>query len=143
MSGTYNLMRFIEVSEPNEEFRVSSPLHFLPQLQGPHLDLEGSLHQLHARPALLLEMLPALLVLGLSHGAQFMICALSAQLGAANRRPSEDQPERLLDQSLQDRLRHQLTQLGVPLKEPGDVGQVLLPLAGTPVGVAGSPDFAA
>jgi esterase/lipase superfamily enzyme len=39
MSGTYNLMRFIDVSEPNEEFRVSSPLHFLPQLQGPHLEL--------------------------------------------------------------------------------------------------------
>jgi len=39
MSGTYNLMRFIEVSEPNEEFRVSSPLHFLPQLEGPHLEM--------------------------------------------------------------------------------------------------------
>lgn len=39
MSGTYNLMRFIEVSEPNEEFRVSSPLHFLPQLDGPHLEM--------------------------------------------------------------------------------------------------------
>jgi esterase/lipase superfamily enzyme len=39
MSGTYNLMRFIEVPEPNEEFRVSSPLHFLPQLEGPHLEL--------------------------------------------------------------------------------------------------------
>jgi esterase/lipase superfamily enzyme len=39
MSGTYNLMRFIEASEPNEEFRVSSPLHFLPQLEGPHLEM--------------------------------------------------------------------------------------------------------
>jgi len=39
MSGTYNLMRFIEVPEPNEEFRVSSPLFFLPQLEGLHLDV--------------------------------------------------------------------------------------------------------
>jgi esterase/lipase superfamily enzyme len=39
MSGTYNLMRFIEVSEPNEEYRVSSPLYFVPHLEGPHLDL--------------------------------------------------------------------------------------------------------
>jgi esterase/lipase superfamily enzyme len=39
MSGTYNLMRFIEAPEPNEQFRVSSPLHFLPQLEGPHLDM--------------------------------------------------------------------------------------------------------
>ena len=39
MSGTYNLMRFIEVSEPTEDFWVSSPLHFVPTLEGPHLDM--------------------------------------------------------------------------------------------------------
>jgi esterase/lipase superfamily enzyme len=39
MSGTYNLMRFIEVNEPNEDFFVSSPLHFVPTLSGPHLDV--------------------------------------------------------------------------------------------------------
>jgi esterase/lipase superfamily enzyme len=39
MSGTYNLMRFIEVSEPNEEYRVSSPLYFVPHLEGQHLDV--------------------------------------------------------------------------------------------------------
>jgi esterase/lipase superfamily enzyme len=39
MSGTYNLMRFIEVTEPNEEYRVSSPLYFLPGLEGVHLDV--------------------------------------------------------------------------------------------------------
>jgi esterase/lipase superfamily enzyme len=39
MSGTYNLMRFIEVTEPNEEYRVSSPLYFLPALEGVHLDV--------------------------------------------------------------------------------------------------------
>ena len=39
MSGTYNLMRFIEVSEVTEDFWVSSPLHFVPTLEGPHLDM--------------------------------------------------------------------------------------------------------
>ena len=39
MSGTYDLMRFIEVSEPTDELRVASPLHFLPHLEGPHLDV--------------------------------------------------------------------------------------------------------
>jgi len=39
MSGTYDLMRFIEVDEPTDEYRVSSPLYFVPHLQGPHLDL--------------------------------------------------------------------------------------------------------
>jgi esterase/lipase superfamily enzyme len=39
MSGTYNLMRFIEAKEPTGEFFVSSPLHFVPRLSGPHLDV--------------------------------------------------------------------------------------------------------
>lgn len=39
MSGTFDLMRFIEVSEPNEEYRVSSPLLFVPQLEGRHLEV--------------------------------------------------------------------------------------------------------
>ncbi len=38
MSGTYNLMRFIEVSSYTEEYFVSSPLQFVPTLDGPHLD---------------------------------------------------------------------------------------------------------
>lgn len=39
VSGTYNLMRFIEASEPTAEFRAASPLYMLPGLGGPHLDL--------------------------------------------------------------------------------------------------------
>jgi esterase/lipase superfamily enzyme len=39
MSGTYNLMRFIEVKDYNEEYFVSSPLQFVPTLNGPHLDV--------------------------------------------------------------------------------------------------------
>lgn len=39
MSGTFDLMRFIEVAEPTDDFRVSSPLHFVPHLEGLHLDV--------------------------------------------------------------------------------------------------------
>ena len=39
MSGTYNLMRFIEVSDYTDDFRVASPLHFVPTLEGLHLDV--------------------------------------------------------------------------------------------------------
>lgn len=38
MSGTYDLMRFIEADAPNGDFFVCSPIHFLPTLEGPHLD---------------------------------------------------------------------------------------------------------
>ncbi len=38
MSGTYNLMRFIEVDTPTEPFRWVSPLYVVPKLQGAHLD---------------------------------------------------------------------------------------------------------
>src|SRR5690606_2603545 len=38
MSGTYDLMRFIEVSGYTEEYFVSSPLQLVPTLSGPHLD---------------------------------------------------------------------------------------------------------
>ncbi len=38
MSGTFNLMRFIEVSSYTEEYFVSSPLQFVPTLAGPHLE---------------------------------------------------------------------------------------------------------
>ncbi|MCX7808671.1 MAG: alpha/beta hydrolase-fold protein [Deltaproteobacteria bacterium] len=38
MSGTYNLMRFIETNRMTEDFFVSSPLHFVPTLGGPHLE---------------------------------------------------------------------------------------------------------
>jgi esterase/lipase superfamily enzyme len=44
MSGTYNLMRFIERNEPTEAFFVSSPLHFVPTLSGPHLDVLRTRH---------------------------------------------------------------------------------------------------
>lgn len=39
MSGTYNLMRFIETDRFDEYYFVSSPLHFVPTLSGPHLDV--------------------------------------------------------------------------------------------------------
>jgi esterase/lipase superfamily enzyme len=39
MSGTYDLMRFIETDQTNEEYRVSSPLLFLPGLEGVHLEV--------------------------------------------------------------------------------------------------------
>jgi esterase/lipase superfamily enzyme len=39
MSGTFNLMRFIEVDHPNDDFRRASPLYFVPHLSGRHLEL--------------------------------------------------------------------------------------------------------
>jgi esterase/lipase superfamily enzyme len=39
MSGTFNLMRFSEATEPTDYFRVSSPLYFVPHLEGRHLDV--------------------------------------------------------------------------------------------------------
>jgi len=39
MSGTYDLMRFTEATEPTDDFRVSSPLYFVPHLEGRHLDV--------------------------------------------------------------------------------------------------------
>jgi esterase/lipase superfamily enzyme len=39
MSGTYNLMRFIETDRMTEEYFVSSPLQFVPTLDGRHLDV--------------------------------------------------------------------------------------------------------
>ena len=39
LSGTYDLMRFIDRSEPTDYFFVSSPLHFVPTLAGRHLDV--------------------------------------------------------------------------------------------------------
>jgi len=44
MSGTYDLMRFTEAKEPTDAFRVSSPLHFVPRLDGRHLDLLRTRH---------------------------------------------------------------------------------------------------
>jgi len=44
MSGTYDLMRFIEASAPDEAMFRSSPLHFLPTLSGPHLELLRTRH---------------------------------------------------------------------------------------------------
>ncbi len=44
MSGTYNIMRFIEAKEPSAHFRVSSPLHFVPHLSGQHLDVLRTRH---------------------------------------------------------------------------------------------------
>jgi esterase/lipase superfamily enzyme len=37
MSGTYDLRRFVE-GEPTEDFYFASPLHFLPDLEGPALE---------------------------------------------------------------------------------------------------------
>jgi len=39
MSGTYDLRRFYDSNEFSDEFWVSSPLHFVPQLAGRHLDV--------------------------------------------------------------------------------------------------------
>lgn len=39
MSGTYNLMRFIEADTPTETFKLVSPLYMVPRLAGKHLDL--------------------------------------------------------------------------------------------------------
>ena len=39
MSGTYDLMRFTEAKEPTDDYRVSSPLYFVPHLEGRHLDV--------------------------------------------------------------------------------------------------------
>jgi esterase/lipase superfamily enzyme len=39
MSGTYNLMRFIEVSDYTEDYWKASPLQFVPTLEGLHLDV--------------------------------------------------------------------------------------------------------
>ncbi len=38
VSGTYDLRRFYDAQEFSDEFWVSSPLHFVPTLAGPHLD---------------------------------------------------------------------------------------------------------
>jgi esterase/lipase superfamily enzyme len=39
MSGTFDLLRFIEKPDPTDHYFVSSPLHFVPTLAGRHLDL--------------------------------------------------------------------------------------------------------
>ena len=39
MSGTFDLMRFIEVEHANDEYKVSSPLFFVPHLEGRHLEV--------------------------------------------------------------------------------------------------------
>ena len=38
MSGTYDLRRFYKTDHYTSEYYVSSPLHFVPTLAGPHLD---------------------------------------------------------------------------------------------------------
>lgn len=38
MSGTYDLRRFFDATEFTDEFYVSSPVHFVPTLSGPHLE---------------------------------------------------------------------------------------------------------
>ena len=44
MSGTFNIMRFIEADEPTEMFRWVSPLYVVPKLQGKHLELLRTRH---------------------------------------------------------------------------------------------------
>jgi esterase/lipase superfamily enzyme len=39
MSGTYDLRRFYETTDFSDDFWVSSPIHFVPTLSGPHLDV--------------------------------------------------------------------------------------------------------
>jgi len=38
ISGTYDLRRFYDAQEFSDDFWVSSPIHFVPTLAGPHLD---------------------------------------------------------------------------------------------------------
>ena len=38
MSGTYDLRRFYDAKDFSDDFWVSSPLHFVPTLEGPHLE---------------------------------------------------------------------------------------------------------
>jgi esterase/lipase superfamily enzyme len=38
MSGTYDLRRFYDATDFTDDFWVSSPVHFVPTLSGPHLD---------------------------------------------------------------------------------------------------------
>jgi esterase/lipase superfamily enzyme len=44
MSGTYNLMRFIEAPQPTDAFRAASPLYFVPHLKGRHLEILRTRH---------------------------------------------------------------------------------------------------
>lgn len=44
MSGTYDLRRFYDAKEFSDEFWVSSPLHFVPRLEGRHLDVLRTRH---------------------------------------------------------------------------------------------------
>jgi len=39
MSGTFDLMRFIEAKDSTDYYKVSSPLNFVPHLEGRHLDV--------------------------------------------------------------------------------------------------------
>lgn len=39
MSGTYDLLRFAETNHVTHDYWVSSPLHFVPSLRGPHLEV--------------------------------------------------------------------------------------------------------
>jgi esterase/lipase superfamily enzyme len=39
MSGSYDILRFIDKPEPTDHFKVSSPLHFVHSLSGLHLDV--------------------------------------------------------------------------------------------------------
>jgi len=39
MSGTYDLLRFCERKDPTDDYRVSSPLFFVPHLDGLHLEV--------------------------------------------------------------------------------------------------------
>jgi esterase/lipase superfamily enzyme len=39
MSGTYDLRRFYDAKDFSDDFWVSSPIHFVPTLEGRHLDV--------------------------------------------------------------------------------------------------------
>lgn len=44
MSGSYDILRFIDHPQPTDYFLVSSPLHFVPHLAGRHLDVLRTRH---------------------------------------------------------------------------------------------------
>ncbi|MEL6189508.1 MAG: alpha/beta hydrolase-fold protein [Myxococcota bacterium] len=44
MSGSYDLMRFIESDHPTDDFKRASPLYFVPHIHGRHLEMLRSRH---------------------------------------------------------------------------------------------------
>src|SRR6266496_1769521 len=59
-----------------------------------------------------------------------------------NHRNQVPEADTLGDQAIEDFRRHLAAEVGMPLEDPGDVGQVFLPLARAPSRIQGRPDLA-